>query len=176
MGRVSTPPSRSNNRTVLWIGIISAVAITAFVIAFVLPQNSGRGDYTITDQTVTIEAATIGNLGTVLVTDKGYALYTYPPDSQNAVTCYDRCALHWPPLFLPNEVKAVAGDGVNASLVGAVTDRDGKRVATYDGWPLYLYEGDVASGTAVGHGQYLDGGYWYVIRPDGDIVTPAAPQ
>lgn len=172
---MNTTSSRSNNRTVLWIGVAAAVAIVAFIIAFVLPQTPGGGNYTITDKKVTIEVASIGNFGPVLVTDKGYALYTYPPDSQEAVTCYERCALHWPPVFLPDGVKVAAGDDVNGSLLGDVTDRNGKRVATYDGWPLYLYEGDVTSGTAVGHGQYLDGGYWYVIRPNGEVITPS-PQ
>lgn len=159
----------------MWIAIVAAVAIVAFIIAFVIPKAPGGGHYSITNNTVTIDAASIGKLGVALVTDKGYALYTYPPDEQKAVTCYERCALHWPPIFLPGETRVVAGDGVDGSLLSVTTDRDGKRVATYNGWPLYLYQGDVAPGPATGHGQYLDGGYWYVIRPDGEVVMPS-PQ
>lgn len=173
---VRTMPSRSNNRMVLWIAIAAAVAIAAMVIAFVLPQLANGGHYTVTDNKVTIDTATIGPLGTVLVTDQGYALYTFPPDEHKNVTCYDRCALHWPPVFLAEGVSVVAGSGVDGSLLGSVTDRDGKRVATYKGWPLYLFQGDVAPGPATGQGQYLDGGYWYVIRANGEIVRPKPQQ
>ena len=173
---MSTPPSRSNTRNVLWIGIALAVAIVAIVIAVVLPKAPGGGNYSVIDNKVTIDATSIGTLGTVLVTDRGYALYTFPPDAQHEVTCYDRCALNWPPVLLAEGVSVVAGAGVDSSLLGEVMDRDGQRVATYNGWPLYLFQGDVAPGPATGQGQYLDGGYWYVIRPTGDVVTPGPPQ
>lgn len=160
----------------MWIGIIAVVAVIAFIMAFIIPKSPGGGNYSITNNTVTIESASVGKLGDALVTDKGYALYIFLPDTQNAVTCYDRCALHWPPIFLPGETRVVAGEGVDGSLLGVMTDRNGKRVATYSGWPLYLYQGDVRPGPATGHGQYLDGGYWYIIRPDGHVVTPSPQQ
>ncbi len=160
----------------LWIAIAAAVAIVAVIIAFVVPQSSGTGHYSVTDNKVTINTGSIGALGTVLVTDQGYALYTFPPDAQQGVTCYDRCALNWPPVFLAEGVSVVAGPGVDASLLGEVTDINGKRVATYNGWPLYLFQGDVSPGPARGNGQYLDGGYWYVIRPSGDVVLPTPQQ
>jgi predicted lipoprotein with Yx(FWY)xxD motif len=170
--RVSNTTQNSRNRTVLWIGIAAVIAIAAIIVTLVLPQTAGGGHYSVVDRKVTITTVSIGKLGTVLATDQGYALYTYPPDAQHGVTCYDRCALNWPPVFLADGVTLVAGPDLEASLLRDVTDRNGKRVATYDGWPLYLYTGDVTPGTATGHGQYLDGGYWYVIRPSGEIVKP----
>lgn len=160
----------------IWIAIIAAVAIVAAIIAFVVPQSADTGHYSVNDGKVTIDSGSIGALGTVLVTDQGYALYTFPPDAQQGVTCYDRCALNWPPVFLAEGVGLVAGPGIDASLLGEVTDRNGKRVATYNGWPLYLFQGDVSPGPARGHVQYLDGGYWYVIRPNGDVVVPSPQQ
>ena len=157
----------------MWLGIAVAVAIVGIIIAFVIPQPVGGGKYTVTDNKVTIETASIGTLGTVLATDKGFVLYTFPPDVQQGVTCYDRCALNWPPVFLPEGVRLAAGPSVDESLLGETIDRDGNRVATYNGWPLYLYQGDVAASTATGQGQYLDGGYWYVIRANGVVLTPA---
>ncbi len=157
----------------MWIGIVAAVAIAGVIFAFVIPQPVGGGKYTVTDNNVTIETTAIGKLGTVLATDKGFVLYTFPPDAQQGVTCYDRCALNWPPVFLPEGVRLAAGSDVDESLLGEAIDRDGKRVATYNGWPLYLYQGDVSASTATGQGQYLDGGYWYVIRANGVVLTPA---
>lgn len=160
----------------LWVGITAAFVIAAVVFALVLPGATSGGNYSVVDKQVTIESATIDKLGPVLVTDQGYLLYTFLPDAQHGVTCYDRCAGNWPPIFLDEGVTEVAGSGLDASLLSEVTDRDGKRVATYNGWPLYLYLGDVVPGTANGHRQYLDGGYWYVIRPSGDVVIPVLPH
>lgn len=173
---MSNTSRRPNNRIVLWIGIAAAVVLAVIMIALIVPQPVGGGKYSVVDHKVTIEATSIGALGSILSTDKGHVLYTFAPDAQQEVTCYDRCALHWPPVFLPDGVNVAAGPGVDGSLLGDVTDRDGKRVATYDGWPLYLYQGDVTASTASGHGQYLDGGYWYVIRTTGEVVTPSPQQ
>jgi hypothetical protein len=46
----------------------------------------------------------------------------------------------------------------------------GGRVVTYHGWPLYTYLGDVSAGHAAGQGKDEDSGYWYLMRPSGQIV------
>ncbi len=153
--------------------ILGVVVVVAAIAVAVFASSSGsQGPYQATDGAITIESATIGQLGTVLVTDQGFALYMFPPDEQSRVTCKDRCALNWPPIIIPKGVKLVAGAGVDSSLLGETTSADGMRVASYNGWPLYTYLGDVSAGSATGQGQYLDGGYWYVIRPDGEVVMP----
>ena len=48
-----------------------------------------------------------------------------------------------------------------------------RSVVTYNGWPLYAYISDTTAGVAVGQGLNLNGGYWYVIRPDGQPIVPA---
>jgi Secreted repeat of unknown function len=48
----------------------------------------------------------------------------------------------------------------------------GGRVVTYDGWPLYTYLGDASPGHAAGQGNDDGGGYWYAMRPSGQIVSP----
>ena len=37
-------------------------------------------------------------LGDVLVDADGMTLYMFDPDMQGASTCYDECAMNWPPL------------------------------------------------------------------------------
>ncbi len=154
--------------------IVASAAVVALLIAvFVIISQSGSdGHYRVSDGKLTVNATNLGSFGTVLVTDQGYALYTFPPDNQSGVTCYDRCAQAWPPVIVPKGAKLHAGAGVDAGKLAETTDRDGKQVASYDGWPLYTYLGDVTAGTATGQGQFLDGGYWYLIRPDGEIVKP----
>jgi predicted lipoprotein with Yx(FWY)xxD motif len=120
---------------------------------------------------VTVERAELGRLGTVLVTNKGFALYIFPPDAAQHVTCTGDCASAWPPLTLHTGQMAAAGAGVRAGLLGTVPDPGGGRVVTYHGWPLYTYLGDASPGHVAGEGKTDDGGYWYVIRPSGQIVS-----
>jgi len=121
---------------------------------------------------VTVERAELGPLGTVLVTNKGFALYMFPPDAARHVTCTGGCASAWPPLTLHAGETAAAGAGVRADLLGTMPGPGGGRVVTYHGWPLYTYLGDASPGHAAGQGKNDDGGYWYVIRPSGQIVSP----
>jgi predicted lipoprotein with Yx(FWY)xxD motif len=44
-------------------------------------------------------------------------------------------------------------------------------VVTYKGWPLYTYVADTAPGQATGQAVNLNGGLWYVISPDGKVIT-----
>jgi hypothetical protein len=63
-----------------------------------------------------------------------------------------------------------AGPGVRPGLLGTAPNPGGGRVVTYHGWPLYTYLGDAAPGHAAGQGADDDGGYWYVMRPSGQVA------
>ena len=62
--------------------------------------------------------------------------------------------------------------GCGADLLGTAPDPGGGRVLRHHGWPLYTYLGDASPGHAAGQGKNDDGGYWYVIGPSGQIVSP----
>ena len=106
-------------------------------------------------------------LGELLVDGEGLTLYAFLPDEQSTSTCYDSCAANWPPLTGAAE----AGPGVDEALLATVDRDDGTAQATYDGWPLYYFAGDSAPGDTNGQGV---GDNWYVIAPDGEIVSDAA--
>jgi hypothetical protein len=80
-------------------------------------------------------------------------------------------ATDWPPLLVQPGQTVAAGPGVRPGLLGTAPNPGGGRVVTYDGWPLYTYPGDADLGHAAGQGADDDGGYWYVIRPSGQIVS-----
>ena len=120
---------------------------------------------------LTVEAHTVTGLGSALVTNTGYALYTFPPDDRRRVTCTGGCATAWPPLVVPTGARLVAGDGVEPRLLGTVPGPGGGRVVTYHGWPLYTYLGDADPFKAAGQATDADGGYWYILRPSGQVVT-----
>jgi len=114
--------------------------------------------------------------GRVLVDGQGYTLYAYLPDHQGSSQCSGLCAQQWPPLVLPADVThPVSRGGADASLLGTVRRPGGARQLTYNGWPLYLWQGDHEPGQATG--QADDMGLWYVLSPDGSVdKTPVQGQ
>ncbi len=109
----------------------------------------------------------------VLTNSAGFALYVFQPDHRRAVTCKGTCAAIWPPIFIPASQHATSGPGVQSSLLGSDPDSSNRSVVTYAGWPLYTYVSDVAPEVATGQGLNLNGGYWYVIQPDGKVIVPS---
>ena len=109
----------------------------------------------------------------VLTNGAGFPLYVFQPDHGRAVTCKGSCAAIWPPVFISPTQRTKSGPGIQASLLGSDPYSGKRSVVTYNGWPLYGYVSDVAPGVATGQGLNLNGGYWYVIRPDGKVLVPA---
>lgn len=110
-------------------------------------------------------------LGQFLADEKGVTLYLYTKDTPNTSNCYDKCEAAWPPLFTGGA--PVAAGGLQASLVGTTTRKDGKVQATYNGWPLYYWINDKKPGDTTGQGV---GGVWYVISPVGEQSAAGLPQ
>ncbi len=61
---------------------------------------------------------------------------------------------------------------MDSKLLGSDPDPEGGQVLTYNGWPLYTYTGDVQPAQATGQAIDLNGGEWYVLRPDGSPLKP----
>lgn len=125
-----------------------------------------------TGPTYEVTSGVVGGLGTVLVDGKGFTLYLFVPDHRSSrSTCYDVCAVAWPPLLLPSgKTKPLAGPGVKASLLGTTTRKGGQIQVTYNGWPLYLWANDGAPGEATGQGINNLGGLWYVVSVKGSAI------
>jgi predicted lipoprotein with Yx(FWY)xxD motif len=90
--------------------------------------------------------------GTVLTGPNGLTLYTYARDTATESTCTGSCAAAWPPLAATGQL--MAGAGVTGRL-GTLTRPDGTTQVTYDGRPLYYWEGDTKAGDVTGDG--IDG-------------------
>lgn len=154
------------------IGVLVVLAAAAGIVGAVREYQYATSivRYRTSHGQVEVETGRIKGLGPVLVTNRGYALYMFPPDRARHVTCTGDCASAWPPLLVPPGGRVTAGRGVSSDLLGTVPSRDGGRVVTYDGWPLYVYVGDGAPLHAEGQAVDADGGYWYVMHPSGEIV------
>jgi predicted lipoprotein with Yx(FWY)xxD motif len=104
------------------------------------------------------------SVGDVLVDAAGRTLYVFSPDKRHAPTCTGPCTAAWPPLLVRH---VQAGNGARKRLLGSVKTKDGRRQATYDGWPLYTFSGDSKAGQANGQGLKGFGGTWSTIGAAG---------
>jgi predicted lipoprotein with Yx(FWY)xxD motif len=106
-------------------------------------------------------------IGPVLTDAKGDTLYWYAKDTRDGPsTCTGACLAAWPAVL----GQAVAAPGVKfAGQLGDVTDAGGAIQATYNGYPLYTYQADMAPGQTTGNGA---GGVWHAIT--GSTLTAAA--
>ena len=68
----------------------------------------------------------------------------------------------------------IRDSGVTAREVGTTSRSDSKTQATYNGHPLYLFEGDSAAGDTNGQAISAFGARWYVLSPAGNQVTASA--
>jgi predicted lipoprotein with Yx(FWY)xxD motif len=138
---------------------------------------TGAADETATSSIPVTGAATVNvsestEFGPVLVDGDGFSLYLFMADTQNSGTSTcgddDGCTTEWPPLL--TEGDPIAGEGVDATLLGTITRDDGSTQVTYNGWPLYLFHEDMAAGDT--NGQAVDefGGLWYLVSPTGETI------
>jgi len=162
--------SRQGRRNKIIAGAVALLACLAALASYGYVRYVDVARFSADQGRITVEAASAGQLGTVLVTNKGFALYIFAPDAARDVTCTGGCATGWPPLLVRAGETVVAGPGVRPGLLGTAPNPGGGRVVTYRGWPLYTYLGDTAPGHADGQGADDDGGYWYVMRPSGQIA------
>jgi predicted lipoprotein with Yx(FWY)xxD motif len=115
----------------------------------------------------TVNVAEVGTFGQALVDAEGRSLYLFTNDTQNSGTssCTGDCLVEWPPLFTDGE--PVAGEGVDATMLGTITLPDGTSQVTYNGWPLYYFHEDTAAGDTNGQGL---GGVWFLVTPAGEMI------
>lgn len=105
------------------------------------------------------------DFGTMIWAPGRQAVYMFDKDGRNKSRCYGRCAKAWPPVLANG--KARAGRGVDPELLGTARRRNGDRQVTYAGNPLYTYAHESAR-QVLCHDVNLNGGYWWVLGPDGD--------
>jgi len=143
-----------------------AVAVTVMVTAI---SVAGCGSASAASAPVyEVQARQLSGLGAIVVDGKGFTLYMYAPDHQGASQCTGFCAQEWPPLVLPPGVdRPMAGPGVKAALLGTVRRPDGQLQETYNRWPLYLWQGDLAPGQATGQADAM--GLWYAVSVTGAV-------
>jgi predicted lipoprotein with Yx(FWY)xxD motif len=151
-----------------------AIPLTALAVA----GCGGGGDATASQappkaasrQATTVNVATTG-LGKVLVDSNGRTIYLFRKDTGTTSTCSGECAVEWPPVRANG--KPTVGDGANTAIVRTTKRSDGAAQVTYNGHPLYLYEGDQKPGDTNGQGLAAFGASWYALTPAGNQASGA---
>ena len=115
--------------------------------------------------------STSTSLGTILTDGAGKTMYAFAADQKGQSNCTGSCLTYWPPVSVKTAPKDPSG--VTADL-GVITGSDGSKQLTVDGWPMYTYVGDKASGETTGQGTNLSGGLWWVVGQDGSWIKDSA--
>jgi predicted lipoprotein with Yx(FWY)xxD motif len=106
--------------------------------------------------------------GQILANGRGRALYLFTADQGKTSNCSGDCATAWPSYIVKR--KPSAGHGVKAGKIGTTRRSDGRLQATYGGHPVYFYEGDNEPGEVLCQAVNEFGGFWYVLRANGNAV------
>ncbi len=121
-----------------------------------------------------VRSGSVRGLGEIVTDGRGFTLYIYVPDHQGPSVCTGVCAAQWPPLVLPPGVPTpLAGPGVNPALLGTARRAGGLLQVTYNRWPLYLWQGDLAPGQATGQAEAM--GLWYTMSVSGSVDRQPLP-
>lgn len=113
---------------------------------------------------VVISVADNPKLGEILVDSNGNTLYYFLKDKNGKSACYGACASVWPPVTGSPKGE----NGAQASKLGTTKRTDGGEQVTYNGFPLYTYEGDKKPGDTNGNDFEQFGAEWYALTPAGD--------
>jgi predicted lipoprotein with Yx(FWY)xxD motif len=147
-------------RSLTFLAGAAAISLTALALA-ACGGGGGGGN-------ATVRVAST-DVGIVLVNSKGRTLYLFEKDSGTTSACAGACARDWPPLRAHGV--PTSGSGTRPSLVASSRRPDGESQVTYNGHPLYLYDGDEGPGDIDGQGVTAFGGAWYALEPGGTQVT-----
>ena len=159
------------------LGLLSAAVLVPLVALVAAGFGSSGGTSATTAKaaggtSATVSVANNSGLGKILVDSQGRTLYLFAKDSGTKSTCSGGCATAWPPLLASG--KPTAGGGAKASLLGTTPRSNGRPQITYNGHPLYGYQGDGKAGDTNGQGINGFGAPWYVLSPTGNEISKAS--
>jgi predicted lipoprotein with Yx(FWY)xxD motif len=127
------------------------------------PANSATSSTVITTKT--------SSSGSFLTNGAGRSIYLFMADSSGKSTCDGACAAAWPPVIAT--AQPTAAGGAQASDLSTITRSDGTKQVTYNGHPLYYFQGDTGPGTDRGQGIDGFGAKWWLVAPSGSSITAA---
>ena len=120
----------------------------------ITPSRGGAMDAFIHTGKASINGAKVS----VLMTNKGFAVYYFRADPRFTATCTGACAQSWPPVLAPQGMMTVSSSVPLPRQLSVHQTPNGAQVF-YDGHALYTYAADMQPGVATGRGQDAQ---WYL--------------
>jgi len=111
------------------------------------------------EKTGPVVAWKTAKFGQILATPGHLALYTWNKEKGLKVKCTGACAKTWPPLIIPHGTMAPKHIAGVMGTFGDVMRPDGSTQVTYDGHPLYTFNGDTPKKILC---NGVDG--WFVVK------------
>jgi predicted lipoprotein with Yx(FWY)xxD motif len=151
------------------IGACSSAATTAPTQAAATPTQAAAAPTqaaaatpTAAVVTATVMAKAIGSQTILVAGSNGMTVYTFTSDTADSgkSACTGGCLTKWPALTVAAGATPTAGDGVTGKLGTITRTDDGSLQVTYNGLPLYFYQGDKAAGDT--NGSYPN---WNLVKP-----------
>lgn len=142
-------------KVILAVVAIIVIAGGAYALFYKSPKptprtassSSSQSSVTATNNTILV-TKTNASVGQYLADSSGKTLYTYNADSKGASNCTGSCLHIWP---------AYVDKGATTNLqsgVGTIKRTDNSEIQyTYNGMPLYFFEGDTSPGQVTGNGE-----------------------
>ncbi|MFA6257938.1 MAG: hypothetical protein WC671_02960 [Candidatus Paceibacterota bacterium] len=144
---------------IVWIVIIIIIIVGGLSL---FSMKSTQIDKNSPNTTPTLKVSSNPTLGSYLVASNGMTLYLFTKDTiPNVSTCYDECAVNWPPYLISANENLIPDTGITGMLATTVRT-DGSRQLTYNGIPLYFWKFDKVVGDTTGQNV---GGVWFVLKP-----------
>jgi predicted lipoprotein with Yx(FWY)xxD motif len=107
-----------------------------------------------------VRVESIGKLGPLLVTAKGFALYNWTQEKPEQIKCTGGCAKVWPPLLVSAGTRVPATVAGASGRFGIIVRPDKARQLSYNGRALYTFVSDVKPGQVLCDG--VQG--WVAVR------------
>ncbi len=150
---MSVPSVRRSGLAVSGMVLIGLLAAACSTAATTAPATSAPATSAPAASTPAGAAGVVVSMnGAVLTGPNGLTLYTHSGDSATSSTCTGGCATAWPPLTVPAGASATGGTGVTGTFA-TLTRADGTIQVTYNGLPLYGWQGDSKPGDTTGDGK-----------------------
>jgi predicted lipoprotein with Yx(FWY)xxD motif len=109
----------------------------------------------------TVMSKSLGSQTILVAGSNGMTVYTFTKDTAGGPsTCSGGCLTKWPALTIAAGAAPTGGDGVTGKLGTITRPDDGTLQVTYNGLPLYFYQGDSAPGDT--NGSYTN---WNLVKP-----------
>ena len=129
-------------------------------------QTGSQAGSSVSEAELTVQSS---HYGPTIFDSHHRVLYQFAADHSSQSTCYGECAKAWPPMLTSGQPKAIKG--LDSSLLGTTTRRDGSQQVIYAGHPLYYFSEDKPGKIMCQHVK-LHGGFWYVVKPNGMAILP----